>query len=128
VKHLKEKDKFTFKKPSAFVLDTFPNPGVDLVTLHCLEFTWLCPVTGQPDYGELRITYSPEDLCLESKSLKMYLNSFRLEGGFAEAVTVQISKDVRLALKIPFVQVNLITRTRGGISIEVLEGEERCAS
>ena len=72
-------------RPSRKTLEAFPNPAPDAqytVRFDCPEFTSICPVTGQPDFGTLCIEYAPAALCLESKSLKLYLGSFRSEGAF----------------------------------------------
>jgi 7-cyano-7-deazaguanine reductase len=77
-------------------LETFPNPspGRDYqIQFECPEFTCVCPMTGQPDFAVMRITYVPDRLCVELKSLKLYLWSFRDEGAFHEAVTNRILDD-----------------------------------
>lgn len=99
-------------------LDTFPSPGVDTVTLASNEVTAFCPVTGQPDFYSVQITYSPNRLCLESKSLKLYLQSFRDQAMFGEAMSVKIADDVMAALKAEHVQVRVTQSPRGGIAIE----------
>ncbi|TAJ16843.1 MAG: NADPH-dependent 7-cyano-7-deazaguanine reductase QueF [Planctomycetota bacterium] len=72
-----------------------PNPGRDYeVRFECPEFTCLCPKTGQPDFATVRITYVPDQRCVELKSLKLYLWSFRDEGHFHEAVTNRILDDL----------------------------------
>lgn len=84
-------------------LESFPNPnpGRDYeIRFDCPEFTCLCPKTGQPDFATLRIRYVPDQLCVELKSLKLYLWSFRQEGHFHEAVTNRILDDL-LALLAP---------------------------
>ena len=83
------------------------------------ELTSMCPVTGQADFYIARIEYRPRKLCLESKSLKIYLSRFRNDGVFAETLAVQIKKDVAAALKIDksAVTVKLTQKPRGGITI-----------
>ena len=83
------------------------------------ELTSVCPVTGQADFYVARIEYHPRKLCLESKSLKIYLSRFRNEGVFAETLAVQIKKDVAAALKVDksAVTVTLAQKPRGGIRI-----------
>jgi len=100
-------------------LETFPNPGVGYVDLTSDELTAICPVTGQPDMYLAQIEYWPGPLCIESKSLKLYLNTFRNEGGFAEALAVQIRDDVAAAVELPpeKVHVTLEQKSRGGITI-----------
>jgi 7-cyano-7-deazaguanine reductase len=83
-------------------LETFPNPKPERdyeISFECPEFTCLCPKTGQPDFATLRIRYVPDRLCVELKSLKLYLWSFRDEGHFHEAVTNRILDDLALALR-----------------------------
>jgi 7-cyano-7-deazaguanine reductase len=100
-------------------LESFPNPGVSHVELTSDELVSVCPVTGQPDLYVATIEYSPGPLCLESKSLKLYLNGFRNEGHFCEALAVRIRDDVAEALELPAekVRVTLGQKARGGISI-----------
>ena len=100
-------------------LESFPNPGVSQVELTSDELAAVCPVTGQPDLYVATIEYSPGSLCLESKSLKLYLNGFRNEGAFCEALAVRIRDDVAEALELPAekVRVTLRQKARGGISI-----------
>lgn len=100
-------------------LETFPNPGVEVVELVSDELTSVCPVTGQPDFYTATIEYRPKALCLESKSLKIYLSRFREQGVFCEALAVQIRNDVAAALELdaPDVHVSLRQKARGGITI-----------
>jgi 7-cyano-7-deazaguanine reductase len=100
-------------------LETFPNPGVSHVEMTSDELVAMCPVTGQPDLYVATIDYSPGPLCLESKSLKLYLNGFRNEGAFCEALAVKIRDDAAEALELPSdkVRVTLRQKARGGISI-----------
>jgi 7-cyano-7-deazaguanine reductase len=100
-------------------LESFPNPGVSHVELTSDELVAVCPITGQPDMYVATIEYSPGPLCLESKSLKLYLNGYRNEGAFCEALAVRIRADVAEALELPAekVHVTLRQKARGGISI-----------
>ena len=100
-------------------LETFPNPGVSRVEMTSDELVAVCPVTGQPDLYLASIDYSPADRCLESKSLKLYLNGFRNEGAFCEALAVKIRDDVAeaLGLSAEDVTVTLEQKARGGITI-----------
>ncbi len=100
-------------------LETFPNPGVSRVEMRSDELTAVCPVTGQPDLYLATIAYSPKSLCLESKSLKLYLNGFRNDGAFCEALAVRIREDVAEALELEpeAVTVTLEQKARGGITI-----------
>ncbi|MBV8080983.1 MAG: preQ(1) synthase [Actinobacteria bacterium] len=83
------------------------------------ELTAVCPVTGQPDFYVATIEYEPDALCLESKSLKLYLARFRDEGHFCEALAVRVRDDVAAALALPpdRVAVTLVQKARGGITI-----------
>jgi 7-cyano-7-deazaguanine reductase len=103
-------------------LETFPNPGVELVEMTSDELTAMCPVTGQPDMYVASIEYAPEELCLESKSLKLYLALFRNEGAFCEALAVRIRDDVAEALRLDQarVTVTLEQKARGGITITAI--------
>jgi 7-cyano-7-deazaguanine reductase len=100
-------------------LETFDNPGVSHVELTSDELTAVCPVTSQPDLYVASIEYWPEALCLESKSVKLYLSRFRNEGAFCEALAVRIRDDVAEALALPTdkVRVTLEQKARGGITI-----------
>ena len=100
-------------------LETFANPGVAVVEMQSDELAAVCPVTGQPDLYVATIEYRPQALCLESKSLKLYLNGFRDEGHFCEALAVRIRDDVAAALELPHdrVCVTLEQKARGGITI-----------
>jgi 7-cyano-7-deazaguanine reductase len=100
-------------------LETFPNPGVSRVEMTSDELAAVCPITGQPDLYVASIDYTPRDHCLESKSLKLYLSTFRNEGHFCEALAVKIRDDVAEALGLDAdgVRVRLTQKARGGITI-----------
>ena len=100
-------------------LETFANPGVAHVEMTSDELTAMCPVTGQPDLYVATIEYWPGPLCIESKSLKLYLNAYRDQGAFAEALAVKIRDDVAQAVQLPAdkVRVTLKQKARGGITI-----------
>ena len=100
-------------------LEAFDNPGVSHVEMTSDELTAVCPVTGQPDLYTATIEYWPQSLCIESKSLKLYLSGYRNEGHFCEALAVKIRDDVAEALELPSekVKVTLKQKARGGISI-----------
>lgn len=104
-------------------LEVFPNPqtGIDY-TIHIRipEFTCLCPKTGQPDFGELRIAYVPNDFCVELKSLKLYVWSFRDQGAFHEAVTNEILADLVAATRPRFMRLTAEFNVRGGIFTTVV--------
>ncbi len=99
-------------------LDTFPNPKPTRdyeVAFDCPEFTCVCPMTGQPDFATIRIRYTPDQRCVELKSLKLYLWSFRDEGHFHEAVTNQICDDLVAAISPRSLEVVGDFYVRGGI-------------
>ena len=100
-------------------LETFANPGVARVEMTSDELTTKGPVNEQPDLYVCTIEYRPDGLCLESKSLKLYLNRLRDEVVFCEALAVQIRDDVATALEVPAdrVRVTLRQKPRGGITI-----------
>lgn len=99
-------------------LETFPNPRPGRryeIRFECPEFTCLCPKTGQPDFATIRIRYVPDALCVELKSLKLYLWSFRDEGTFHEAVTNRILDDLVAAVRPRELIVEGDFMVRGGI-------------
>ena len=100
-------------------LETFPNPGVSRVEMTSDELTALGPINAQPDLYVATLEYWPGPLCIESKSLKLYLNRFRNEEQFCEALAVRIRDDVAEALQLPAdkVRVTLRQKSRGGITI-----------
>ena len=103
------------------VLETFVNQHPDneyLVTLDCPEFTSLCPKTGQPDFGRIIISYIPRERMVESKSLKLYLFSFRNHGDFHEDCVNIIMKDLVALMNPRYLEVQGLFNPRGGISIE----------
>lgn len=103
-------------------LETFdnPKPGRDYtIRMDCPEFTCLCPKTGQPDFALLTLSYVPDQLCIELKSLKLYLWSFRDEGHFHEAVTNRILDDLVAACEPRQMTLNGDFRIRGGITTRV---------
>ena len=93
-----------------------PNPGRDYeIDMECPEFTCLCPKTGQPDFATIRISYVPDEFCVELKSLKFYLWSYRNEGTFHEAVTNKVLDDLVKATKPRRMSVEADFYVRGGI-------------
>ena len=104
-------------------LETFPNPAPQRdfhIHMEIPEFTCLCPKTGQPDFGTLILDYIPEKACVELKSLKLYIWSFRNEGCFHEAVTNQILDDLVKALKPRYMRLTAKFYVRGGIFTNVV--------
>jgi len=109
-------------------LETFsnPKPGRDYeISFECPEFTCLCPRTGQPDFATMRIRYVPDSLCVELKSLKLYLWSFRDEGHFHEEVTNRILDDLSALLKPKEMTVIGDFNVRGGIHTMVTATHRR---
>ncbi len=104
-------------------LDSFPNPqpGRDF-TIHIRipEFTCLCPATGQPDFAELHLQYVPETACVELKSLKNYIWSYRDQGAYHEAVTNRILDDLVAALQPRFMRLTADFNVRGGVYTQVV--------
>jgi len=106
----------------ARTLETFPNPHPNrdyVVTFDAPEFTCLCPLTGQPDFAHLVIDYTPDALCVELKSLKLYLWSYRDEGAFHEDVTNRILDDIVTAAHPRWVEIEADWNIRGGIRTTV---------
>ncbi|MDR3221802.1 MAG: preQ(1) synthase [Candidatus Accumulibacter sp.] len=104
-------------------LETFPNPAPQrdyLIHMEIPEFTCLCPKTGQPDFGALSVDFIPDKTCIELKSLKLYIWSFRDEGCFHEAVTNRILDDLVKAAKPRFMRVTARFFVRGGIFTNVV--------
>jgi len=104
-------------------LDTFPNPAPQRdyrIRMECPEFTCLCPVTGQPDFATFRVEYVPDQRCVELKSFKAYLWSFRDEGHFHEAVTNSILEDLVAALAPRWMRIEGAFNVRGGITTAVI--------
>ncbi len=99
-------------------LDTFPAPAhVTLVRFTSDELQSNCPVTGQPDFNTVTIEYEPDALCVESKSLKLYLWSFREDRIFGEGLAAQIASDLRDKLQPKWVRVQLVQHIRGGLQM-----------
>ncbi|MHC4738104.1 MAG: preQ(1) synthase [Planctomycetota bacterium] len=104
-------------------LDFFDNPRPQrdyAITIRCPEFTSLCPKTGQPDFGEILIEYSPDKICIELKSLKFYMQSYRNKGIFYEALTNDILDDLSGACSPRWMKVTSKFTPRGGITTEIV--------
>jgi 7-cyano-7-deazaguanine reductase len=104
-------------------LETFPNPepGRDYtIRIRVPEFTCLCPKTGQPDFAELTLEYVPDELCVELKSLKLYVWSYRDQGAFHEAVTNRILDDLVAATRPRLMRLSADFNVRGGIYTRVV--------
>jgi 7-cyano-7-deazaguanine reductase len=132
---------YRYDSPDAGVLEVFDNPHPSstwAVALLCSEFTTLCPVTGQPDYGRLRIDYVPASRCVESKSLKLYLMRYRNHGTFHEDCVNRVADDLCAKISPRYLRVYGDFNARGGIAIKPLAvrsapdltvaDEERCLS
>jgi 7-cyano-7-deazaguanine reductase len=102
-------------------LDTFEKPAnVTVVKFEGNEFTSYCPVTHQPDFNKVIIEFEPDQLCIESKSLKLYLWSFRDEAVFAEGLAHTIAEDIYNAIKPVWCRITLIQNIRGGLQLSVV--------
>ena len=109
-------------KPDAKTLETFPNryPQRDyVIRFDCPEFTSMCPVTGQPDFAKIRIEYVPGERCIETKSLKFYLASFRSTQSFNEEISNRIMEDIMTACSPRRISVHGEFAARGGVSVTV---------
>ena len=107
----------------AKIIETFPNPAPQRdyrIHMEIPEFTCLCPKTGQPDFAVLTLDYVPDKLCVELKSLKLYIWSFRAEGHFHEDVTNRILDDLAKMLKPRFMRLTARFFVRGGIFTNVV--------
>ena len=110
------------QSPEEAVLETVPNPHpglLYLVRFTCPEFTSLCPVTGQPDFAHFVIDYAPEAVIVESKSLKLYLGSFRNHQAFHEDCTLSIARRLVEALAPRWLRIGGFWYPRGGIPIDI---------
>ena len=107
--------------------EAIPAPDTQRVLLRALEFTSICPKTGQPDFGRVTIDYRPRELCLESKALKYYLWSFRDVGAYCESLAARVADDVMFAIEPHWVRVEVEQNVRGGIEIVATaeRGEQR---
>ena len=108
--------------PDEAVLDRVPNPQADtlyVARFTCPEFTSLCPVTGQPDFAHLVIDYVPAEWLVESKSLKLYLASFRNHGAFHEGCTVAVGRRIHDLLRPHWLRIGGYWYPRGGMPIDV---------
>jgi 7-cyano-7-deazaguanine reductase len=113
---------------SSKALETFPNPSPErdyAIHMQIPEFTCLCPKTGQPDFAELLLDYIPDRLCVELKSLKLYIWSFRNEGRFHEAVTNEILGDLARATEPRFMRLTARFFVRGGIFTTVVAEQRK---
>ncbi len=114
-------------KPSK-KLETFVNPNSErdfVIKIEMPEFTCLCPMTGQPDFASLHLDYIADKLCIELKSLKMYIWSFRNEGAFHEAVTNQMLDDFVSSINPRFMRLKAVFSVRGGIYTTIIAEHQK---
>jgi 7-cyano-7-deazaguanine reductase len=117
-------------KPATALLETFANPARErdyTIRMTIPEFTCLCPKTGQPDFATLKLEYVPDERCVELKSLKLYIWSYRDEGAFHEAVTNQILADLVAATSPRFMRLTAKFNVRGGIYTTVVAEHRQSA-
>ncbi len=119
---LGKKTSYNLNGPQQQILEKVPNPHLDVdysIRLTCPEFTSICPITSQPDFAHLVIDYVPDKSIVESKSLKLYLFSYRNHGAFHENCTVQIAKDIISSIKPKWLRIGGYWYPRGGIPIDI---------
>ena len=119
---LGEKTVYQLNQPDKKILQAVDNPHLDAdysIKLTCPEFTSICPITSQPDFAHIIIDYVPKNKIVESKSLKLYLFSYRNHGAFHENCTVQIAKDIIYCIKPKWFRISGFWYPRGGIPIDV---------
>ena len=112
-----------YDNPDPNQIEAFPlenNKNLLVVGLDCLEFTSICPMTGQPDFAKIYITYIPNKLCVETKSLKFYLTSYRNEGTFYEDLVEKIAEDLQSVINSRYLRVYGVLNVRGGIIINAM--------
>lgn len=116
---LGKETKYKYQNPEKEIFDTFENPkdckSLYEITFISKEFTSLCPKTGQPDFAKIKITYTPNKVCLETKSLKLYLIQFRMYEGFMEAICNKVADDLYGVLSPIRLEVIMSFTKRGGI-------------
>ncbi len=123
LKHLGSgRTSYAFEEPTASILEAFPNKYPHRAYQICFEhpeFTSLCPKTGQPDFATIEITYVPDQLCIETKSLKLYFTAYRNHGSFMETITNKILDDLVSVCQPRMMQVVALFNPRGGTSLTV---------
>jgi 7-cyano-7-deazaguanine reductase len=122
VKALGNKGDYKLNNPDIKILEKVNNPNQDVdyvVRFSCPEFTSICPITGQPDFAHLVIDYVPNKSIVESKSLKLYLFSYRNHGAFHEDCTIKIAKDIISLIKPKWLRIGGYWYPRGGIPIDI---------
>ncbi len=117
-KGLKPKDERVAAEDRLRALETFDTPpAINNISMESDECTAICPVTSQPDYYTIHVEYVPREKCLESKSLKLYLGSFRNEGVFGEELASRIAHEIYGVLEAQAIRVSVYQKSRGGIAI-----------
>ena len=119
---LGKKTEYKFDMPDLKILQKVQNPHLDVdysIRFTCPEFTSICPITSQPDFAHLVIDYVPNKSIIESKSLKLYLFSYRNHGAFHEDCTVRIAKDIINCIKPKWLKIGGYWYPRGGIPIDI---------
>lgn len=117
-----------YSNPTPVMLEVFDNPNPDreyMTTFVFREFSSLCPKTGAPDFGVITIQYVADKHCIETKSLKIYLGAYRMEGAFMEAVTNKILDDLVSVCNPKIMRINAEFNTRGGTDIAVTATYEK---
>jgi len=120
--YLGQKTKYNLSNPHLNILEGVKNPHTDIdysIKLTCPEFTSICPITSQPDFAHIIIDYVPNQKIIESKSLKLYLFSYRNHGAFHEDCTIQIAKDIINCIKPKWLRISGFWYPRGGIPIDI---------
>ncbi len=115
--------KYQYNQPDISMLETFPNQYPQnpyIINFDCPEFTSICPKTGAPDFAEIEIQYVPNKLCLETKSLKLYLFAFRNHGSFMETITNKIFEDILKTIEPNHLRVKAEFNVRGGIGPTII--------
>ena len=128
---LGKETKYQLDNPAQKILQKVANPHLDVdyaVRLTCPEFTSICPITSQPDFANLVIDYVPNKSIVESKSLKLYLFSYRNHGAFHEDCTVKIAKDIIACIKPKWLRIGGYWYPRGGIPIDIFFQIGKCPS
>ena len=126
---LGKETKYQLDNPAQKILQKVANPHLDVdyaVRLTCPEFTSICPITSQPDFAHLVIDYVPNKSIVESKSLKLYLFSYRNHGAFHEDCTVKIAKDIIACIKPKWLRIGGYWYPRGGIPIDIFFQSGEC--
>ncbi len=117
-----QKTEYKYEEPHFNMLETFPNvyeKATYFITLESDEFTSLCPKTGQPDYGKVKVMYTPKEMCIETKSFKLYLFAYRNYKSFMETMTNKILEDLFNACEPRYMEIKVTYASRGGITLTV---------